>query len=639
MRERQFIEQNQAKWEEFEALFENKASVGQKSTGRNDPGRLRRLYVEITEDLAYARTFYPNRTVRVYLNNLAQRVVQRIHGARKRRYSWRESGFRHFWVEALPRVLYDSRKDILLALIVFLLSVGIGVLSASQDNTFAQLILGDQYVAMTEANIEEGDPMAVYKDSPPFPMFVRIALNNLFVDALTFAAGAVFAVGAMFVLLINGIMVGAFQHFFVEFGLFRESFLTIWQHGTLEMSAAVLSGAAGMAMGRGVVFPGTYTRMQGFRLAARRAVRIMALVVPMTLTAAVIESWLTRMTEIPDLLRAMSIGVSLFLVLGYVWWYPRLRARQGWSRPDADARLPEPRPQDVRLDQTRSAGESFTLAFAVYRRLLPFWLPRVLLVCLGLGLAAARASDWLAQSSLWFYQRPFAADPFYFLGQMGDYLNATAQFGNSYAEPWLLLLHVLGVYAALWVVLRQFGGLPQNGMRPQSGHARWWRHGKLLILVLLQCLLLLLPKPWGKLAFIFCLPITALSAAAIWFETAALGRAFGRAFALYNCCWGVLLGAYVASALISFISVWLINSPLMGLWWDALEQNFLLDETSAFGFRVGTVVFTAWAAFVSLLPLSLAALVGVFFHAREVREATGLKRAWNAFGERQNRWV
>jgi len=78
--------------------------------------------------------------------------------------------------------------------------------------------------------------------------------------------GAIYAIGTVFILIKNGIMVGAFQFFFYEQGVFLESFLTIWIHGTLEISAIVIAAAAGLTMGKGLVFPGTLTRMQAFQM-------------------------------------------------------------------------------------------------------------------------------------------------------------------------------------------------------------------------------------------------------------------------------------------------------------------------------------------------------------------------------------
>jgi hypothetical protein len=113
MRERDFIRQNRAQWQAFEALFSGKT---------RSPRRLTELYVRIIGDLAYARTFYPNRSVRVYLNHLAQRVTQRLHAGRPRSLR----GMARFWTEDLPQVLHASRTDLLLSLLVFLGAVGIG---------------------------------------------------------------------------------------------------------------------------------------------------------------------------------------------------------------------------------------------------------------------------------------------------------------------------------------------------------------------------------------------------------------------------------------------------------------------------------------------------------------------------------
>ena len=70
MRETSFIKQNKKKWKEFEKTME---------TAEPDPEKLNELYVKITDDLSYSRTFYPNRSVRVYLNNLAQQIFHTIY--------------------------------------------------------------------------------------------------------------------------------------------------------------------------------------------------------------------------------------------------------------------------------------------------------------------------------------------------------------------------------------------------------------------------------------------------------------------------------------------------------------------------------------------------------------------------------
>ena len=106
MRETDFIEQNKQKWRELEGLLKEE---------RKDPDKLSQLFVQVTEDLAYSQTFYPNRTVRVYLNNIAQQVFHKIYKNRKEH----KSRFFHFWKDELPRLVYESRKQLGLSLIIY----------------------------------------------------------------------------------------------------------------------------------------------------------------------------------------------------------------------------------------------------------------------------------------------------------------------------------------------------------------------------------------------------------------------------------------------------------------------------------------------------------------------------------------
>ena len=203
MRETDFIEQNKQKWRELEGLLKEE---------RKDPDKLSQLFVQVTEDLAYSQTFYPNRTVRVYLNNIAQQVFHKIYKNRKEH----KSRFFHFWKDELPRLVYESRKQLGLSLIIFLISFIIGVVSTAYDSHFPRVILGNEYIDMTLENIKKGDPMAVYKKSGSSEMFLAISLNNLRVAFLTFIFGAFYMIGTIFLVIYNGIMVGTFQYFFFQ---------------------------------------------------------------------------------------------------------------------------------------------------------------------------------------------------------------------------------------------------------------------------------------------------------------------------------------------------------------------------------------------------------------------------------------
>ncbi len=314
MRETRFIEQKKEQWQASERLIKQPSKTSDK---------LYETFIQIMDDLSFARTFYPNRSVKIYLNGLAQQIFAKTYKNRKTQ----QHRLLSFWTDELPLLMHESRRAFLISFLIFLTALFIGVLSSAMNEEFAQVILGDSYIEMTKENIASGDPMAVYKQKGALGMSLGIAGNNLFVAFLTFILGLFFGIGTIIILIQNGVMVGAFQYFFIDKGLFWDSFLTIWIHGTLEISAIIIGGAAGIVMGSGLLFPGTFSRIKSFQRSARQGLKIMMGIVPIILVAAFIEGYLTRNTDAPYWLRGLFILFCLLFVLGYFVWYPRWKVK------------------------------------------------------------------------------------------------------------------------------------------------------------------------------------------------------------------------------------------------------------------------------------------------------------------------
>lgn len=319
MKEVTFIRQNIEKWKEAEKVVEQ--------ASRLSPDRLADVYTELTADLAFAQTHYPVSRITIYLNNLSSALHNEIY--RNKREKW--SRIITYWAKEVPQTMYDARRELLTSFLIFLCSVLIGVLSATNDPEFVRLILGNSYVDMTLNNIANGTPMAVYNGSSEIPMFLGITLNNVMVSFYCFATGILTSFGTGYVLLQNGIMVGAFQTFFFQHGLLWKSFLAIWLHGTLEIWAIVVAGAAGLCLGNGWLFPGTYSRIESFRRGAKRGLKIVIGTVPVFILAAFIEGFLTRHTQLPDLLRLSIILLSLAFILFYYIYLPN-RKKHGVTK-------------------------------------------------------------------------------------------------------------------------------------------------------------------------------------------------------------------------------------------------------------------------------------------------------------------
>lgn len=306
MREAAFIARNKAKWERLDALL---------AGTRDLPGdEAADLYIALNDDLSYARTFYPDSRLTPYLNGLLSRLHHRIY--RNKRTP--RGRFRTFWTQEVPLAMAATRQQLLLSFGVFAIAMLIGAVSARFDPTFVRLIMGDEYVDMTLENIHRGEPMAVYGSMKQGGMFLLITTNNTYVALVCFGLGIFAGIGTAIKLLQTGFMVGAFQYFFHEHGVLRESLLTIWVHGTLEISAIVVAGAAGFALGKGQLFPGTYRRIDSFRYWARMGLKVVIGLVPVFIIAGFLESFVTRHAlTLPSYVALAIIGLSLAFVVYY----------------------------------------------------------------------------------------------------------------------------------------------------------------------------------------------------------------------------------------------------------------------------------------------------------------------------------
>lgn len=329
MREVVFIRRNQERWHSYE---HQPAAT---------PEELAARFVALTDDLAYARTFYPNSPVTQHLNQLASRFHEQLH----RRPVPKRRGFGYFWLTELPLLVARHWKALATSLGLFLLFAGLGALSAAEDDTFVRLILSDGYVNMTLENIRRGRPTDVYGTAPEVEMFLFIAYNNVRVALTTFALGATAGLGTLYLLFRNAVMVGSFQYFFIQQGVGLQASLAIWLHGTIEISCIVLAAGAGLVLGSALLFPGSYPRGEALRRSAQDAMKLMAGLVPLIVLAAFLEGFVTRLApRHPIGISVPVIGLSLVLIVGYFvvypWWLHRRARHTGFELPHADAEAP-----------------------------------------------------------------------------------------------------------------------------------------------------------------------------------------------------------------------------------------------------------------------------------------------------------
>lgn len=306
LREALFIKKNKERWE----------NISQQPS--DNPDEMAFEFTQLVDDLGYAKTFYPHSKVTRFLNTEASRRYLSIYRNRK------EEGNRliKFFKYDVPLAIVKHQITLLACFVVFMLFFAVGFFSALKDEHFLREMLGDGYVNMTEENIAKGNPFGVYQNENSFTMWLYIMVNNIQVSFFYFLEGIVPYFFTLLSLIKEAVRLGAFEYMFASKGYGGLFVLTVMIHGTLELSAIIITVTAGVVLGKSWLFPGTIKRMQALKEGAKDGAKIMVALVPVFIVAAFFESFVTRHYRMPAYASITILATSLLFIVGYFVIYP-----------------------------------------------------------------------------------------------------------------------------------------------------------------------------------------------------------------------------------------------------------------------------------------------------------------------------
>jgi uncharacterized membrane protein SpoIIM required for sporulation len=543
------------------------------------------------------------------LNKIARQYFSIIYSHKKEKHN----AFMLFWLDELPQIILYCKRELVISLLVFLMAMAIGVFSSINDPQFVNTILGDSYVAMTDKNIESGDPMAVYKQHNELDMFLGITLNNLMVAFRTYVLGIFLGIGTLASLLGNGIMVGCFQYYFVERDLFVESALTIWLHGTLEISSIVLAGGAGLTLARGLIFPGTYSRLQSLQISGIRSLKFMLGITPVFVLAAIIESFLTRYTDASAVVRISLIALSAIFIVGYFVVYPWMKSRSGFTVPLKEIRLQPSISEPVNFFRIKNNADVLKDTFLFYARYNGKFLPWIFLISLATSvcyfLFEQDAPVFLAESEWWevlssniFFALTTPSAPFILINgaAMGTIVYRVMQLVDAESkktQPAFDLRSLLQII----VVTTAFFGLLYLGF---------------LGVFILLCV-------FGILLFAAFIVVT---------EQTGLMYGFSRGWELYGKNSNQGLGLQFMTLLLAFSFLLLLSAPLLYMHMNVIEWNFVADDPWSKNAIHFVELFIKIFSFYLVLPLICVSMGYMYFSQEEVVSATSLKDSIGKMG-------
>jgi uncharacterized membrane protein SpoIIM required for sporulation len=605
VKETRFISQNKEKWRESEALLE---------AARKNPGKLSELFTQVIDDLSYSRTYYRNRSVRVYLNKIAREYFSIIYGNQR----GKRGRFKMFWIDELPQIIIHSKVPLLISLVVFLLSVAVGVFSSIHDPEFTSTILGPNYVEMTKSNIEQGDPMAIYKKGHQVDMFLGITLNNMMVAFKAYVFGVLLSIGTIVIIISNGVMVGCFQYFFIQRDLFVESALTIWLHGTLEMSSFVIAGGAGLTLGSGLLFPGTYSRLQAFQISAIRSLKLMMSIAPILIAAALIESFLTRYTEVPDFVRILLIMMSATFIVGYYIIYPWLKSRQGFSSPIREVKLPPTVNQPIDFTRIKTNSDILKDSFFFYRTNFGKIIPWVVVI-----------SAVITTADVYFEQR-FSDVRFYQWWQ--GYL---ARLFYALSTPsWIFVaLNSIGTSLIVYRVMK----LADRDVNPGKQFVELPMILQTMIVMGLVYTMFLFLEGWGMLIFSLSFMLITLVVYVQIAEQTNLFSALSRAWTMATADFGQFAGLHLTILLMAFSFLLILSAPLIYLYSVVFQWTFTQSDWWSKIILQFVELFIKIFSFNLVLPLIAASVVYLYYSMKELSGAGHLKKAISGMAARYSK--
>lgn len=597
MKETRFIAQNKEKWRESEILLQQ---------NEKDTEKLTNLFTQVIDDLSYSRTYYPNRSVRVYLNKIARQYFSIIssHQAGRKRH------FGQFWLDELPQIVIHCKKELIISLVVFLGALVIGVFSSVKDPDFASTILGNTYITMTKENIAKGDPMAVYKKSQEMEMFLGITLNNLMVAFRTYVLGIFLAVGTLASLLYNGIMVGCFQYFFVEQGLFVKSALTIWLHGTLEISSIVLAGGAGLTLGKGLIFPGTYSRLQSFQISAVRSLKLMMGITPLFIVAAIIESFLTRYTDVPDVFKLIVILLSVTFIVGYFIVYPWMKQKKGFIEPLKEVRLAPTQTEPVSYTKLKNNAEILKDTFYFYTRHANGFLSWVIVIS-------------LAQAMFFQYIQTDETNLIIYNAQAWWQQLLTNMFFAAKTET---PLSILANAVCVTLILYRVQALIDSEFKKNA--FKWHAQSLLqsaVIVILMYGLIYL--GAWGIFILAVLIGLFLLTAFAQLTARSNLGTGTATAWQVAMANTRQVFEFQAMILALSFSFLILLSAPLILMYKNFLQWNIALTDSWARTVLMFIEKFIKVCSFNLIIPILGAGASYLYFTLQEIHMASHLKEA------------
>ena len=278
----EFIAKKQQTWNELEDLLNRS-----RKANAQELNRLGYLYRRVTSDLAVARRDFPQDRCVIYLNELASRAHSTVYQTSP----LKRGSLLEFLRFGFPTVFRENLYFIGASFLMFALAFAGAYISALNTPEFAESVVPEAYLyhikelgqdKWSSASAAERNVMATF-----------VMTNNIRVAFYAFAWGIMFMVGSVFILVTNGLFIGAIAGLCHVHGVALALWSFVSPHGYIELTTIFIAGGAGMKLGYSLIAPTTLTRKQTLVNAAKTAIKLLGGCVVLLVIAGIIEGFVS----------------------------------------------------------------------------------------------------------------------------------------------------------------------------------------------------------------------------------------------------------------------------------------------------------------------------------------------------------
>lgn len=310
------IEQATFRWNETEIVLDRISKKSSAESTSEDILRLGGLYTELLSDLNKLNSDNEHTAERQRVNKLALRAYGAIYQPK----SMGIMDMVKFFVFSFPKVVKAKINFIIPAMLIFVFSSFIGFLCISEKSKLIDLVIApaeQQRLKSSMKSIDTSKPHPSSRESG-FGLSSYIMTNNIRVSAKAFATGIFLGVGTIFVLVLNGLMLGGLASLYTSAGLASLFWSLILPHGGIELLCIFISGGAGLVIGNALINPGNLKRKDCLVKEGGESIKLILGIIPMLVIAGLIEAYITP-AYLPESVKfALS---AVFLILTLVWLF------------------------------------------------------------------------------------------------------------------------------------------------------------------------------------------------------------------------------------------------------------------------------------------------------------------------------